>query len=70
MQQIDEIIQGAFMEAHFRVKCSHPLKDLHAAAVKSPATRAERYKGSILVLTKVYMNTATSSDYSRQRQYF
>lgn len=36
MKQIYDIIQRAFMEAHFRVKGSHALKNVHAAGVQSP----------------------------------
>lgn len=46
MQQVNEIIQRALMEAHFRVECSHALKNLHAAAIQSPRTRTD---GAILL---------------------
>lgn len=36
MQQVDEIIQRALMEAHFRVQCTHALKNLHVTGIQSP----------------------------------
>lgn len=36
MQQVNEVIQWALMEAHFRVKRSHSFENLHAAGVQSP----------------------------------
>lgn len=37
MQQVDEIIQRAFVEAHLGVEGTHALKNIHAASIQSPA---------------------------------
>lgn len=42
MQQVDEIIQRALMEAHLRVECTHALKNFNAAGIQSPRIRAGR----------------------------
>lgn len=39
MQQVYEVIQRALMEAHFRVQCTHALKNLHTASTQSPGGR-------------------------------
>lgn len=39
MQQVDEIIQRAFVEAHLRVEGTHALKNIHTASIQSPANR-------------------------------
>lgn len=36
MQQVNEIIQGALMEAHLWVECPHTLQNLHSARAQSP----------------------------------
>lgn len=37
VQQVDEIVQRALVEAHFRMQRSHALENVHAAALQSPA---------------------------------
>lgn len=39
VQQVDEIIQRALVEAHLRVEGTHALKDVHPAAIQSPVNR-------------------------------
>lgn len=41
MQQVNEIIQRALMEAHLRVQGTHALKSVHATGIQSPETKAE-----------------------------
>lgn len=36
MQQVDEIVQRALVEAHFRMQCAHTLEDIHTTGVQSP----------------------------------
>lgn len=40
MQQVDEVIQRALMEAHFGVERTHALENLHTTGVQRPGTRA------------------------------
>lgn len=37
MQQVNEIIQRALVEAHFRMQRPHTLENVHAAGLQSPA---------------------------------
>lgn len=36
MQQVDEIVQRALVEAHFRMQCAHTLEDIHTTGIQSP----------------------------------
>lgn len=40
MQQVNEIIQRALMEAHLRVQGTHALKSVHTTGIQSPKTKA------------------------------
>lgn len=37
MQQVNEVIQRALVEAHFRMQRPHTLENVHAAGFQSPA---------------------------------
>lgn len=51
MQQVDEIVQRALVEAHFRVECPHALKDLHAAGIQSPTNQRKEQNTQIVLPT-------------------
>lgn len=36
MQQVDEIVQRALVEAHFRMQCAHTLEDINTTGIQSP----------------------------------
>lgn len=58
MQQVDEIIQRAFMKAHFRVERTHALKNLHTTGVQSSTIGAGKSEKVTNLLIRVVHITA------------
>lgn len=43
MQQVDEMVQRALVEAHFRMQCAHTLEDIHTTGIQSPTGKKDTF---------------------------